>query len=109
MWRLLCGPRLWSFSLGCWPTSVANRPVFRRSQRKRGYTWSSLDSQRGYRGSAIFTHLQIGPASRVAPIDKLSVALVILFAVLFLGEPLTWGKGVGCLLIVAGAIIIAVE
>src|ERR1700737_5633044 len=33
-----------------------------------------------------FHALQIGPASRVASIDKLSVALVILFAALFLGE-----------------------
>jgi len=56
-----------------------------------------------------FHALQVGPASRVAPIDKLSVPLVILFAVLILREPLTWGKGVGGLLIVAGAIIIAVE
>jgi bacterial/archaeal transporter family protein len=56
-----------------------------------------------------FHALQIGPASRVAPIDKLSVALVILFGALFLGEQLTWGKGVGGLLIAAGAIIIAVE
>ena len=56
-----------------------------------------------------FHALQVGPASRVAPVDKLSVALVILFAMLFLGERLTWGKGVGGLLIVAGAIIIAVE
>src|SRR3981189_1348165 len=53
-----------------------------------------------------FHALQVGPASRVAPIDKLSVALVILLSVLFLGERLTWGKGVGGLLIVAGAIII---
>jgi transporter family protein len=56
-----------------------------------------------------FHALQIGPASRVAPIDKLSVALVILFGALFLGEQLTWGKGLGGFLIVAGAIIIAVE
>lgn len=56
-----------------------------------------------------FHALQVGPASRVAPIDKLSVALVIVFAILFLGEQLTWGKGVGGLLIVVGAIIIAVE
>jgi bacterial/archaeal transporter family protein len=56
-----------------------------------------------------FHALQIGPASRVAPIDKLSVALVILFAALFLGEQLTWAKGVGGLLIVAGAITIALE
>jgi transporter family protein len=56
-----------------------------------------------------FHALQIGPASRVAPIDKLSVALVILFGALFLGEQLTWAKGVGGLLIVAGAITIALE
>ena len=56
-----------------------------------------------------FHALQVGPASRVAPIDKLSVALVILFGALFLGESLTWGKGVGGLLIVAGAIVIAVD
>lgn len=56
-----------------------------------------------------FHALQVGPASRVAPIDKLSVALVIVFAALFLGERLTWAKGVGGLLIVAGAITIALE
>ena len=56
-----------------------------------------------------FHALQIGPASRVAPIDKLSVALVILFGALFLGEQLTWLKGLGGLLIVAGANTIALE
>ena len=56
-----------------------------------------------------FRALQAGPASRVAPIDKLSVALVILLAALFLGERLTWSKGLGGLLIVAGAITIALE
>ena len=56
-----------------------------------------------------FHALQVGPASRVAPIDKLSVALVIVFSALFLGERLTLGKGIGGLLIVAGAIAIALE
>ena len=56
-----------------------------------------------------FRALQLGPASRVAPIDKLSVALVIISAVLFLGEKLTWGKAVGGLLIVAGAITVALD
>jgi transporter family protein len=56
-----------------------------------------------------FRALQIGPVSRVAPIDKLSVALVILFGALFLGERLTWGKIIGGGLIVAGAIVIALE
>jgi transporter family protein len=56
-----------------------------------------------------FRALQLGPASRVAPIDKLSVALVIIFATLFLGEKLTWGKTVGGLLIVMGAIFVALD
>ena len=50
---------------------------------------------------------QTGPASRVAPIDKLSVVLVVLFAVLFLGEKLTWKVGLGGALISAGAILMA--
>jgi transporter family protein len=54
-----------------------------------------------------FRALQVGPASRVAPIDKLSVALVILLSALVLGERITWAKGLGGLLIVAGAITIA--
>ncbi len=56
-----------------------------------------------------FRALQLGPASRVAPIDKLSVALVILAGTFFLGEKMTWGKGVGGLLIVAGAIFVALD
>jgi len=56
-----------------------------------------------------FRALQLGPASRVAPIDKLSVALVIGFAALFLGESLTWGKALGAALIVSGAIVVALS
>ena len=51
--------------------------------------------------------LQTGPASRVAPIDKLSVIFVVLFAVSFLGERLSWKVGVGGVLITAGAILMA--
>src|ERR1700730_5193972 len=39
---------------------------------------------------AYFRALQLGPASRVAPIDKLSLPLTILLATLSLGEPLSW-------------------
>jgi len=52
--------------------------------------------------------LQTGPASRVAPIDKLSVIFVVLFAVSFLGEHLTWKVGLGSILIAAGAILMAI-
>ena len=52
-----------------------------------------------------FRALQMGPASRVAPLDKLSVPLVMLFAWLVLGEKLTAAAVVGGLLITAGAIV----
>jgi transporter family protein len=54
-----------------------------------------------------FRALQLGPASRVAPLDKLSVPLVILFAWLLLGEKLTPPTLIGGLLITAGAMVIA--
>src|ERR1700742_4228638 len=54
-----------------------------------------------------FRALQLGPPSRVAPLDKLSVVFVIVFAVLFLREPLTLRSAAGALLIVAGALVLA--
>ena len=56
-----------------------------------------------------FRALQIGPASRVAPIDKLSVVLVIAFGTLLLGERLTPGKAIGGILIFAGAVAVALD
>jgi transporter family protein len=52
--------------------------------------------------------LQTGPASRVAPIDKLSVVFVVLFAVSFLGERLTWKVGLGSILVTVGAVLMAI-
>ena len=52
-----------------------------------------------------FRALQLGPASRVAPLDKLSVPLVIVFAWLLLGEKLTAPAIFGGLLITAGAVV----
>ena len=54
-----------------------------------------------------FRALQMGPASSVAPVDKLSVVLVILFAWVFLGEHLSLLKLAGGSLITIGAILIA--
>ena len=54
-----------------------------------------------------FRALQLGPASRVAPLDKLSVPLVIVFAWLLLGEKLTPPAIAGGVLITAGAVVIA--
>ncbi len=52
-----------------------------------------------------FRALQLGPASRVAPLDKLSVPLVMVFAWLLLGEKLTGAAVLGGVLITAGAIV----
>jgi len=49
--------------------------------------------------------LQMGQASRVAPIDKLSVALTIVLAFIFLGETPTVGNVLGGTLVVAGVLV----
>jgi transporter family protein len=54
-----------------------------------------------------FRALQMAPASRVAPIDKFSVVLVVLFGVLILSERLTWKLGIGSILIAGGVILTA--
>jgi bacterial/archaeal transporter family protein len=55
-----------------------------------------------------FRALSLGPASKVAPIDKLSVVFVILLAWPFLGESMTAGKAIGGSLIAIGAIILSI-
>lgn len=55
-----------------------------------------------------FRALQLGRASQVAPIDKLSVVFVALFAAVFLGEEISWGLGAGVALIAAGSLVIAI-
>lgn len=56
-----------------------------------------------------FRALQLGEASRVAPVDKLSVVLVALFGVIFLGEVLSWKNWAGVALILAGVMLIAMR
>jgi len=54
-----------------------------------------------------FRALQLGEASRVAPMDKLSVLFAILFAAVILRETLTWHHWLGGGLVLTGAIILA--
>ena len=54
-----------------------------------------------------FRALKIGDAARVAPIDKLSVVLVALFGVVFLGERMAFSGWLGVALIASGAILVA--
>ena len=49
--------------------------------------------------------LQLGEASKVVPIDKLSIAITIVLAFIFLGEQITLKTLIGCCLIVAGTFV----
>jgi transporter family protein len=54
-----------------------------------------------------FRALKIGEAAKVAPIDKLSVVLVAIFGVIFLGERLSTPNWLGVALIAVGAVLVA--
>jgi len=56
-----------------------------------------------------FRALKLGPATLVAPIDKLSVVLVALFGVVFLGERPSFNGWLGIALIAAGAVLIVIK
>lgn len=56
-----------------------------------------------------FNALQIGKVSQVAAVDKLSVAIAIIFAVLFFKETLTLKTAIGAVLIIGGTILLALK
>ena len=56
-----------------------------------------------------FRALQRGPASQVAPVDKLSVVLVSIFAVAFLHERLAWREWLGVAMIGGGVLLMALK
>ncbi len=58
--------------------------------------------------AAYFRALKLGDAARVAPIDKLSIVLVAIFGVIFLGEKLSLLHWFAVAMIASGAIILAV-
>ena len=92
----------WAIALGTSPISA----VIRLSPR----TWVFLALSglaTGLSWLCYFRALQLGEASRVAPVDKLSVVFAIGLAVLILHERLSWQQSIGGLLITAGAVILA--
>jgi transporter family protein len=92
----------WSIALAT--TSAASLHTLSR----RTWTFLVLSGMAtGLSWLCYFHALQVGQASRVAPVDKLSVVFVIVFAAIFLHEQLTWHHWVGGLLIATGAVILA--
>lgn len=49
--------------------------------------------------------LQVGEASKVVPIDKMSVVITLILAFVFLHETFTWKSAVGALLITVGTLV----
>jgi transporter family protein len=56
---------------------------------------------------AYFKALQLGQAAQVGPVDKLSVVLIMIAGVSFLGETLNWRQWLGGLLILGGVMLVA--
>nr|WP_026304540.1 EamA family transporter [Kaistia granuli] len=76
----------------------------------RSYTFLVLSGlATGASWLCYFRALSLGDAARVAPIDKLSVVLVAVFGVAFLGENLSFRNWLGVLLIASGAVLVAMR
>lgn len=58
---------------------------------------------------AYFFALKTGPASAVAALDRLNVVFVLILAILFLGEGLSWKSGIGAVLITLGAVLMTIK
>ena len=88
----------------CW------RNEWQRPQAIDAKTWIFLilsGIATGLSWLCYYRAIQLGPISKVAPVDKLSVALAIIFGIIFLGEKLTWQVLLGGGLVVIGAVIIS--
>ena len=97
---------LFTWGIALWDGSVTHVPGI-NSRTWLFLTLSGLAT--GASWLCYFRALQLGPASRVAPVDKLSVVFVIFFAAVFLGERFSIAKLVGGFLIVAGAIVLTLD
>jgi len=82
------------------------REVFRISRHSYLFLFLSAIAT-GCSWLCYYKALKLGPASRVAPIDKLSVALAVALAFVFLGEKPTVGNVLGAVLITAGVLVAA--
>jgi transporter family protein len=94
-----------------WSVFFATSPV-RGLYQLTGRNWVFLvlsGFATGLSWICYFRALQLGEASRVAPVDKLSVVFAIAFAALILREHLGWQQWLGGGLIVAGAMVLTIR
>jgi bacterial/archaeal transporter family protein len=91
-----------------WSVALLTRHQPIASLEKRTWLFMILSGlATGLSWLCYFRALQLGEASQVAPVDKLSVVIAIALAALFLHERVTWIHWMGGLLIVSGSIILA--
>jgi transporter family protein len=91
---------------------VAATGQFQSPSEISGRTWTFLTLSGLATGASwlcYFRALKLGNAAQVAPVDKLSVVLVAVFGVLFLGERLSGVNWLGIVLIAAGAVLVAIK
>ncbi len=91
-----------------WLLVLMNRSAIVSNISTRSWTFLSLSAlATGLSWLCYFRALQLGPASKVAPVDKLSLVLVIAAAAIFLGEPVSFATGLGAALVLAGVLVLA--
>ncbi|MFA5029039.1 MAG: EamA family transporter [Candidatus Methylomirabilota bacterium] len=90
------------YAMGKWSNPLALSPK----------TWTFLVLSGLATGASwvcYFRALKIGNASQVAPVDKLSLVLVAVFAFLFLGERPSVREWTGILMVAAGVLVLAIK
>ena len=90
---------------------VASRSEWQRLDTIAPRTWLFLvlsGIATGLSWLCYYRALQLGPVSRVAPIDKLGVVVAIVLGIVVAGETLSWPVALGGALIVAGSIVMIV-
>ena len=90
-----------------WMTGKWSNPFNLSSRTLYFLTLSGLAT--GASWVCYFRALQLGEASKVAPIDKLSLVLVALFAVIFLGERPALRDWAGIGMVAAGVLLLAIK
>lgn len=90
-----------------WATGKWSNPLLLPSKTWLFLVLSALAT--GASWVCYFRALQIGDASKVAPVDKLSLVLVALFAVIFLGERPVPREWFGIALVSVGVLILAIK
>jgi bacterial/archaeal transporter family protein len=84
---------------------LGERPALLTMPRRSWIFLSLSGVATGLSWLAYFRALQLGPASRVAPIDKLSLPLTIVLAAVMLGESISWKVAAGVAMMTAGALL----